>query len=86
MAHRIDGLPRNEHGHHGGLARARGEFQREPHQFGIGVFVRRGEMIEQTLAPVRLRGNLGEPDCSFRRLNLAKERTHAAELVLTPVL
>ena len=35
----VNGLPRDEQGHRGGLARTRGELERETHPFGIGVFV-----------------------------------------------
>ncbi len=55
-AHGIDRLPRDEHGHHGGLAGAGGQLQREPHQFRIGVLVRRGEMVEQPLAVLSIAG------------------------------
>jgi hypothetical protein len=82
----VDGLPRDQHSHYGGLACACSELERKSHQFGIGVLVRGGEMIKHTLASARLRGNLGEPDRSFRRLDLAEEGALAAELVLTPVL
>jgi hypothetical protein len=83
---RIDRLPCDEHGHDGGLACAGGEFQREPHQLRIGVFIRRSEMIQHTFAPVRLRGNLREPDRRFCGFDLAEERADAAERVLTPML
>jgi len=46
----VDGLPRDEHGHDGGLARSGGEFERETHQRGIGVFVRGCKVFEQALA------------------------------------
>ncbi len=85
-SHRIDRLPSDEHGHDGGLACARGQFQREPHQFRVGVLVRGGEMINYTLAPARLRSDLSEPDRGFRCLHLAEERTDPAEFVMAPML
>ena len=45
-AHGVDRLPRDEHGHDSGLARAGGELQREPHQFRVGVLVGRCKMVE----------------------------------------
>jgi hypothetical protein len=36
----IDRLPGDQHGHNGGFARARGEFQRQAHQLRIGLRVR----------------------------------------------
>ena len=85
-AHRIDRLPGDEHRHDGGLARAGGQLQREPHQFGVGVFVRCREMVEQALAVLGLGRDLGQPDRGFHRLHLAEERADAAELVMAPVL
>ncbi len=49
-AHGVDRLPGDQHRHDGGLARAGRQLQREPHQFGIGVLVGRGEMFENALA------------------------------------
>lgn len=44
--HRIDRLPSDKHGHDSGLPCAGGEFQRKPQQLGIGISVRRRQMIE----------------------------------------
>ncbi len=85
-AHGVDRLPGDEHRHHGGLARAGGELQREAHQFGVGVLVGAGEVIEQALARLGLGRDLGQPDGGFDRLDLAEERADAAELVMPPVL
>ena len=85
-AHRVDRLPRDEHGHDGRLAGAGGELQREPHQLGVGVPVRRREVVEQALAALGLRRDLGQPDRGLDRLDLAEERADAAELVVPPVL
>ena len=38
------------------------------------------------LPVLRLRGDLGQPDGRFDRLDLAEERADAAELVMPPVL
>ena len=84
--HGVDRLPRDEHRHDGGLARAGGQLQREPHQFRVGVSVRRREMVEQALPVLGLGRDLGEPDRGFDRLDLAEERADAAELVMPPVL
>jgi hypothetical protein len=40
----IDGLPRDEHRHYGGLARTGGELQRETLEFRVGVPVGGGEV------------------------------------------
>ena len=85
-AHRIDGLPGDEHGHYRRLARAGGKFQRKPHQLGIGVPVRRSEMVENALAVFGEWCDLGEPDRGFHRLHLAEERPDTAELVMAPML
>ena len=73
--HGVDGLPRDEHGHDRGLARAGGELQRQTAEFGIGLGVGLDEMVEEALAALaRLRGDLGEPDRGFDRLDLTEER------------
>jgi hypothetical protein len=40
----------------------------------------------EALAVLGLRRDLGQPDRGLRGLDLAEERTHAAELVVAPVL
>ena len=45
-AYRIDGLPGHKYGHDGGLARR--EFQRQPGQAGIRVFVRPFEFFKKS--------------------------------------
>ena len=53
--------------------------------FAVGVLVRGSKMIQHTLASCRLGRDLGEPDRGFRRFDLAEERPHAAELVVSSV-
>ncbi len=85
-AHSIDRLPRDEHRHHRRLAGACGKLQREPHEFRVGVSIRRSEVIEQPLAVLELGCDFGEPDRGFHSLHLAEERADTAELVMAPVL
>ena len=87
VAHRVDGLPGDEHRHDGGLAGAGRQLQREAHQLRIGVVVGVGQMFEKALARLsRLGRDLSQPDRRFDRLDLTEERTNAAELVVPPVL
>ena len=44
------------------------------------------KMIQHTFASCRLGRDLGEPNRGFRRFDLAEERPHAAELVVSPML
>ncbi len=46
-AHRIDGLPGNQHSHYGGLACACGQFKCQSHQVRIGVVVGIGQMFKK---------------------------------------
>ena len=85
-AHGVDRLPRDEHGHDGGLARAGGQLQREAHEFGIGVLVGVRQVVEQSLAALGLGRDFGQPDGGFDGFHLAEERADAAELVVPPVL
>ena len=82
----IDGLPRDEHRHDRGLARAGGELQREAHQFGIGVFVRCGKMLEHAFPG----GGCGATSVSQMAVSTAstwqKNGRTLAKLVMPPVL
>ena len=84
--HRVDRLPRDDHGHDGGLACAGGQFQRQAHQFGIGISVRRREMVKQALPVLGLGRDLSEPYRGFHRLHLAEEGADTAEFMMAPVL
>lgn len=87
MAHRIDGLPGDQHGHDCSFARAGGQLQRQTHEFRVRVVVRVGEMVEKAFAnPPGLRGNLSQPNNGFRRFHLAEERADTTKVVLSPML
>src|SRR5207249_880440 len=85
-ADRVQRLPGDEHRHHGGLAGAGGQLQREALDVRIRLGIDRLEILNQPLAGCQVRRHLGEPDRCFHRFDLAEERTNAAELVLPPVL
>jgi hypothetical protein len=85
-AHRIDGLPGNEHRHDRGLARTGGQLQRQTQQLRVRILVGIGEVLDEDLAGLTyLGGYLGQPDSGFDRLHLAKEGTDAVELVVPPM-
>ncbi|OIQ75871.1 hypothetical protein GALL_424590 [mine drainage metagenome] len=70
-----------------GLARAGGELQGKAAEFWVGFGVGLGQVIQEALAALaQLRRNLGEPDRSFHRLDLAEKRTDAGERMMAPVL
>ena len=87
VAHGVDRLPRDNHGHDGGLAGASREFQCQPVEAGIGLFVGRIEMIEKS-APLsaELRRNLGQPDDRLDGFDLTEEGPDIAETVMPPML
>jgi hypothetical protein len=85
-ARRVDGLPGNDHGHDRGLAGAGGQFQRQTHQFGIGILVCRREVIENVLVLLDLGSNLGKPDRGLHRFHLTEEWADVVELVMAPML
>ena len=68
-AHRIDGLPRDEHGHDGGLAGAGRELQREACEAGVRLLVGRGEVVEEAAAFVSER--VARPRSARSRLSAA---------------
>ena len=81
-AHRIDGLPRDEHGHDGGLAGTGRELQRQAVEAGVRLLVDGREMVEESAAFVaERRRDLGQPDCGLRRFDLAEEGPGVAEAV-----
>ena len=86
-AHRVGGLPRDEHGHDRGLAGAGRELERQPVETGVRLLVGGGEMVEESAAfvaePWR---DLGQPDRGLRRFDLAEEGPDVAEAVAAPVL
>ena len=82
MAHRVDGLPRDQHRHHGGLAGAGGELERQPGETGIGLFVGRLQALHELSALASgAGGHLGQPDHGLYRFDLTEERADVAELV-----
>ena len=85
--HGVDGLPRDQHGHDGGLAGAGGQLQRQAHQFGVGIVVGIGEVFEELSSGLASCGrDFGQPNGGLNRLDLAEEWPDAAELVVPPML
>ena len=82
----VDRLPGDQHRHDGRLAGAGGQLQGEAHEFGIGVVVGGGQVFKESLAALRLRSDLGQPDGGFDGFDLAEERPDAGEFVVPPVL
>ena len=85
-AHRVDGLPGDQHGHHGGLARAGGELERKAEQPRVRFLGGVLQVSEEAPAgPARVGGGLGQPDGGLDRLDLAEEGPDAGEAVVPPV-
>ena len=86
-AHRVDGLPRDEHGHDRGLAGAGRELEREACETRVRLLVGGREMVEEPAALVaESRRDLGQPDRGLRRLDLTEEEPDVAEAMAAPVL
>ena len=87
MPHRVDGLPRDQHRHHRGLAGAGGELQCQPGEPRIGLFVGRLQPLQELPSLASRTGrDLGQPDHRLYRFDLAEERAQAAEPVVPPVV
>ena len=82
----VDSLPRDEHGHDRGFARASGKLQRETLQFRVGIQVRRRKMFQYVLPGDKMRRDLSKPDESLDGLDLTIERTNIVKLVMPPML
>ena len=82
-AHRVDGLPRDEHGHDRGLAGAGRELEREACEAGVRLRVDGGEMVEEAAAFVaEPRRDLGQPDIAVSTASTwQKEGADIAEAV-----
>ena len=86
-SNRVDRLPRDQHGHHGRLAGSCRELQRDPHQFGIRLLVRRKDMVQELLADLScFRCYFRKPDGRLGSFDLTEEWAKAAELVMSPML
>jgi len=86
-AHRIDGLPGDQHCHYGGFACTRGKLERQPHQLGIGVIIGIGQVFQKLASGLTgLRCHFRKPDSNFDGFDLTKERPETIELVMAPVL
>ena len=85
-AHRVHGLPCNEHGHDRRLSGAGRELEGEPGEARVRLLVRGREEVEEA-APLSAETwrHFGEPDHSLHRLGLAEEGPDAAEAVAAPV-
>ena len=76
----------DQHGHDGCLTGPGGQLQREAHQFGIGVLVGSGQVVEQSFAALEVRCDFGQPNRGFDGFHLTKEWADAAKRVVPPML
>lgn len=84
--HRVQRLPGDQHRHHCGLAGARGELQRDPHQLRVGALVRGLDVLPKVRVLLLFGRNLGKPNRRLGGFDLAEERPNGFELVMPPVL
>ena len=86
-ANGVEGLPGDQHRHHGGLAGAGGQLERQPRQAGIRLLVGALKVVEdRPTVTTALRRDLGQPDQRLHRFDLAEEGPEPAEVVAAPVL
>ena len=86
VADGVDRLPGDQHRHHGGLAGAGGELERDAQQLRVGLGVGVGEVLDEALAVLaRVRCDFGEPDRGLDCLDLAEKGPDAGKFVLPPV-
>ena len=86
-AYRIDGLPGNQHRHHGGFASARRELKGQAHQLGIRIVVGCGQVVDEDLAGLaEVWRHFRQPDCCLYSFDLTEKGAHTAERMMPPVL
>lgn len=86
-ANGVDGLPGDNHRHHGCLACAGCQFQGETREPRIGVIVSVGEMVKESRAAfTETGGDLREPNKRFGCFDLTEERPDRAECMVAPVV
>lgn len=86
-AHRVDRLPGDEHGHDGGFAGPRCQFERQAHQFRIRFIVGVGQVFQKALTVfTAMWCDLGQPNDGLNGFNLAKKGPNAVEAMVPPVL
>ena len=87
MAHRVDGLPSDNHGHEGRLAGAGREFQRDARELEVCCGIRVVDPLEDALVSGTLvRRHFHQPNQRFDGFSLTEKRTNATKLVVAPVL
>ena len=85
VAHRIDGLPGNDHGHDRGLAGAGRQLQRQTGKAGIGLLVGFFQMVKKiTACLAKFWRHFSEPDDRFHRFHLAEEGGEPTVVGLLP--
>jgi hypothetical protein len=85
LAGRVDRLPSDQHGHHGGLAAAGRHLHGHPEKLRIGFRVGLADLIQQPLGRRTFRSDLGQPYDGFDRFDLAEERTRSDEIMVAPM-
>ena len=87
MAHGIDGLPGDDHGHHHCFARPRGQLQGHAQQLRIGLLIGVLDVVEESLTTSAQGGRyFSNPDCGFDCFNLAEEGAYSLKLMVPPML
>ena len=81
----VDGLPRDEHRHDCGFARAGGEFERDSRKLRVRFGVDAAEALAYGAPVAQAVGDFGEPDGGLRRFDLAEEGAVGCEPMLAPV-
>ena len=86
VAHRVDRLPGDEHGHDGCLAGAGSELEAEAIQTGIRPLVRGSQVFEEATPGCRPGCGLDQPDRGLHRLDLTEKGPDAGRGVVAPVV
>ena len=76
----VDRLPGDQHGHDGRLAAARRHLHGQAEQFGIGLLVGLGDLIQKSLRRRTPGRDLSQPDDRLDGFDLAEEGTRTGRI------
>lgn len=86
MAHGVDRLPGDDHGHHSRFASAGRQFQSQAQQLRIGIVIGIFEVFKKPSSLTQIGCHFGQPDQRLHGFDLAEKRANTAKGIRAPML